>query len=154
MPKARLCVADIACWVIKSRTPPPDLLAGWSRGETRQLTRCIRANYRVEVMEPGQRCLLWLSGQRQPGVQAIGTLSTPASRPSDSGPDDADLAVTASLRMLLDPVPRASWLSDHELSRAEVIRIPLGSNPSYLDPERFSVLRTFISPRDLVGAGW
>lgn len=154
MPVARLSTDAVACWVIKSRTPPQEILTGWERGDSRELTRCIHRTYRADLMAAGQRCLLWLSGKHQPGVQAIGELTGAVEAREPRTSDVLEVAVTMSLHLLVEPVPRSSWLSDHDLAAAEVVRMPAGSNPSYLGPERYTVLRTLISPRDLDRAGW
>jgi hypothetical protein len=35
----------------------------------------LRGTYRLELMAPGQRCFLWLSGRVEPGMYAIGALT-------------------------------------------------------------------------------
>ena len=150
----RLTAADIACWVIKSRTPPWDLDPGWLPGRARTLTHCLRHTYRVELMRPGQLCLLWLSGRVQPGVQALGTLSSESSVPPRVREPTPEVEVTVALSRLTQPVERAVLQADHVFSGAEVLRMPAGSNPSYLSPERLDVLVDLLRPTDLENAGW
>jgi hypothetical protein len=121
---ARLTRRDVACWLIKTARPPAVLAPGWPAGTERVLDRCLRPSYRLGLMAPGQRCLLWLSG-RHAGVHAIGTV---AEAPDPAGP----AAVTVALRLLAEPVPRAELLGT-AFRTAEVIRMPAGSNPSWLD---------------------
>jgi hypothetical protein len=150
----RLTVTDVACWVLKSRRSPTEIDAGWIPGTQRTLTRCLRRSYRIELMRAGQPCLLWLSGQREPGVQAIGTLAgeaVPSEQPGDGAPE---VAVAVTLTRLLRPVERALLLADHEFAGAEVLRMPAGSNPSYLSPARFGALLELLDPAEAVGAGW
>lgn len=156
----RLTAADVGCWVIKTSRPPEQILDSWPRGSTRVVTRCVRRSYRLELMAPGQPCLLWLSGRRDPGVQAIGTLTGASRLPEDPVPaadrtdDDPEPAVTVSLHLLQEPVERASLLADPLLAGSEVVRMPAGSNPSFLSPERLSALLDLISAEDLTASGW
>jgi hypothetical protein len=144
--EARLTEADIACWVVKSQKAPTAVAPGWRPGSVQQLTRCLRRSYRLELMRPGQRCLFWLSGRDQPGIHAIGTLV--------GLPPTSEAEVAVSLQRLHSPVPRADLVADHLLSRAEVIRMPAGSNPSYLTPDQLDRLRDYIQREDWSSAGW
>src|SRR3954471_13266375 len=107
---ARLTPDDVACWVLKSATPVP--LAG-------ELTRCVRASYRLGLMAAGQPCLLWVSGRADPGVHALGALT--------AGPHDPDGRVDSAsgttsgtggpvvpvdLTLLPEPLPREALLTD------------------------------------------
>ncbi len=140
----RLTVTDIGCWVIKSRTPAAQLGDGWGVGATRELTRCLRRSYRVALMEPGQPCLLWVSGREQPGVQALGRLASGAELPYEPDSGRREVQVRVLLRRLADPVPRSALLADHVLADAEVLRMPAGSNPSYLSPLLWGALRELL----------
>ncbi|HST63707.1 MAG TPA: hypothetical protein VLM05_00845 [Mycobacteriales bacterium] len=121
--------ADVACWLLKTARPVD---AGWAPGTTRVLDRCLRPSYRLGLMAPSDPCLLWLSG-RQAGVVALGTVTEP---PDPAGPPE----VRVTLRRLPDPVPRAALLPT-PFATAEVIRMPFGSNPSWLShPQLATVL--------------
>jgi hypothetical protein len=151
----RLTSNDVACWVLKTRTAPHDILPDWVPGSSRSLTRCLRRSYRVDLMRPGQPCLLWLSGQREPGVHAIGHLSSAASPPEDVHPTGRpESAVTVSLSLLTETVGRPLLLADPQFSAAEVLRMPAGSNPSYLTGPALVALCEFLSPADRRRAGW
>lgn len=150
----RLTSADVACWLIKSRTPASEIGGGWAAGTTKELTRCLRRSYRVELMRPGQLCLLWVSGRVQPGVQALGRVVSEATPAPLSEENLPQMQVTVLLRRLTEPVPRAAWLADHLLTQAEVIKMPAGSNPSYVSPETFDALQDHLDPAELAPAGW
>ncbi|MET0695149.1 MAG: hypothetical protein ABWX96_19040 [Propionibacteriaceae bacterium] len=150
----RLTTDDVACWVLKTRTAPADIAPDWSRGTARELTRCLRRSYRVELMQPGQRCLLWLSGSVGPGVQAIGTLTSDATVGVERDAAGRDVEVSGSLLWLEDPVSRSALLADPDFAGAEVLRMPAGSNPSYLTAAALESLREHINPRDRDRAGW
>jgi hypothetical protein len=129
-----LTAGDVACWVLKTSRPPADLAPGWSPDERRALTRCVRRSYRLDLMAAGQPCLLWLSGRDRPGVHAMGVLTAPPE------PDGETWAVPLALTLLPEPVPRAELLADPVAREAEVLRMPAGSNPSWLSPAQFSAV--------------
>jgi hypothetical protein len=130
----RLTAEDVACWVLKSTRPPGLLAPGWGPGATRTLQRCVRPSYRLGLMAPGTPVLLWVSGRDRPGVHALGTLTGPV-RPTGDGP-----AVEVRLTALADPVARAELLADPAVRNAEVLRMPAGSNPSWLSAEQYAAV--------------
>ena len=85
-------------------------------------------------MSPGQPCLLWISGREEPGVHALGTL-TAEPQETDGGP-----VAPIRLTLLPDPLPRAVLLGDPVAREAEVLRMPAGSNPSWLSRAQFAVV--------------
>jgi hypothetical protein len=140
-PVRRLTPGDVACWVLKTSRPPGEIAPGWRPGTERELTRCVRPSYRLDLMDAGQPCLLWLSGRRQPGVHALGVLT---------GPPDIDAAgpvVPARLTLLAEPVGRAELLADPDARDAEVLRMPAGSNPSWLSRAQFHVVLARVPDR-------
>ena len=131
---ARLAATDIACWVFKSAVPTAQLAPDWRPGAARTLTRCVRPSYRLDLMAPGQPCLLWVSGRTDPGVHALGSL-TGVPLDADGGP-----VVPVELTLLADPLPRAALLADRVTRDAEVLRMPAGSNPSWLSADQFAAV--------------
>ena len=131
---ARLTVADVACWVVKSSRPPEVLVPGWSPGGTVGLSRCVRPSYRLGLMRPGQPCLLWVSGRDRPGVHALGTLTGEVDRHAP-GPE-----VPVAFTLLAEPVPRVDLLADPATRDAEVLRMPAGSNPSWLSAAQYAAV--------------
>ena len=121
---ARLTADDVACWVLKTAGPA---------AATGELTRCVRPSYRLGLMAAGQPCLLWRSG-RDAGVHALGELTGPV-RGGDGGP-----VVPVRFRPLPDPVPRAELLTDRPFAGAEVVRMPAGSNPSWLSAAQYAAV--------------
>jgi hypothetical protein len=135
---ARLTADDVACWVLK--TAGPVALTG-------ELTRCVRPSYRLDLMAAGQPCLLWRSG-RDAGVHALGELTGPVLHPVESlrhenrspatplgGP-----VVPVRFAPLAEPVTRAELLTDPAFRGAEVVRMPAGSNPSWLDAAQYAAV--------------
>jgi hypothetical protein len=129
-----LAVGDVACWVLKSARPPDDLAPGWPVAASRALDRCVRRSYRLDLMAAGQPCLLWLSGRDRPGVHALGEVSGPVA----DGPGGP--VVPVRLTLLPEPVPRSELLADPRMRAAEVLRMPAGSNPSWLSAEQFAAV--------------
>jgi hypothetical protein len=130
----RLADGDVACWVLKTRLPPEDVVSGWRPGTEEALTRCVRPSYRLGLMAAGQPVLLWLSGREQPGVHAVGVLTGTATTEAD-GP-----VVPVRLARLAVPIDRAELLADPVARGAEVLRMPAGSNPSWLSRPQFDAV--------------
>ena len=131
---ARLAADDIACWVFKSAVLPAQLAPDWRPGAGRAMTRCVRPSYRLDLMASGQPCLLWVSGRLDPGVHALGSL-TAAPEDGDHGP-----VVPVELTLLPEPLPRAALLTDPVVREAEVLRMPAGSNPSWLSADQYAAV--------------
>lgn len=164
-PPARLGPGDVACWVLKTRTPPDGVVPGWAPGAPALLSRCVRRSYRLDLLRPGQRCLLWLSGPVDPGVHAIGHLQEPATAAvagavgrtaagTEAGTEGRTAAVGVVLHRLAEPVPRAELVAHPVLAAVEVVRMPAGSNPSYLTPPQLEALLAHVGQADLRAAGW
>jgi hypothetical protein len=130
----RLAAGDVACWVLKTTVPPEDVVPGWRPGTAQALTRCVRRSYRLGLMVAGQPVLLWLSGREQPGVHALGVVDGAVTNDAD-GP-----VVPVRLMRLAEPIRRAELLSDPVACQAEVLRMPAGSNPSWLSGPQFDAV--------------
>ncbi len=130
---ARLQAGDVAGWLIKSTRAPAEIDPEWPPGAERELTRCVRRSYRLGLVSPGQPVVLWVSGRVASGVHAVGTVTGPPGEPVDAGPDDDDRPVLpVRLTRLGAPVERGELLHDPPFRDAEVLRMPAGSNPSWL----------------------
>jgi hypothetical protein len=143
----RLAPGDVACWVLKTSRAPAEIVPGWRPGTGQQLTRCLRPSYRLELMAAGQPCLLWLSGRDRPGVHALGTLTGPPGR------DDSGTVVGVRLTLLADLVDRAELLADPVARNAEVLRMPAGSNPSWLSRPQFDAVLDRLSGEPVASLG-
>jgi hypothetical protein len=121
--------------VLKTTRPPQAMVTGWAPGTARSMTRCLRPSYRLRLMAPGQPCLLWLSGPARPGVHALGTIDGPVGTDDDDSP-----VVPVRLVLLTAPVPRTELLTDPRMEKAEVLRMPAGSNPSWLSAGQFAAV--------------
>jgi hypothetical protein len=136
---ARLTRGDVACWVLKTATATD----GWAPGTTRELTRCVRPSYRLGLMAAGRPCLLWRSGRDRPGVHALGVV-TGGVLDGDGGP-----VVPVRFTLLADPVHRADLLTDPAFRDAEVVRMPAGSNPSWLSAAQYAAVLARVGPAAL-----
>jgi hypothetical protein len=130
----RLTADDVACWVIKSTRLPDAVLPGWLPGASAEIDRCVRPSYRLGLVRAGQPVLLWVSGRDRPGVHALGVVTGPV-RDTDDGP-----AVPVRLTRLAEPVDRAELLADPAVRDAEVLRMPAGSNPSWLSAGQYAAV--------------
>jgi hypothetical protein len=130
----RLTPQDVACWVLKTSSPPAEIAPGWRPGTDRELVLCVRPSYRLDLMAAGAPCLLWLSGRDRPGVHAVGELTGPPGS-GDDGP-----VVPVRFTLLAEPVERGALLGDPAARDAEVLRMPAGSNPSWLSQPQFDAV--------------
>jgi hypothetical protein len=143
----RLTSGDVACWVVKTSRPPAELVLGWHPGTEKQLTRCLRRSYRLDLMAAGQPCLLWLSGRDRPGVHALGEVAGPP------GPDASGAVVSVRLTLLVEPVDRADLLADPAARDAEVLRMAAGSNPSWLSGPQYGAVLARVQGRERAALG-
>jgi hypothetical protein len=141
----RLEPGDVACWLLKSSLPPEALAPGWVPGASRDLDRCVRRSYRLGLMAAGQPCLLWLSGRDRPGVHAAGVL-TAGVTPTAGGP-----VVAVHLTRLRRPLDRAELLADPVARDAEVLRMPAGSNPSWLSAAQYAAVLSHLGTVSAAG---
>ena len=136
MATPRLSARDVACWLLKTASDVPEL-AGAAPGEGVRLRRCVHPTYRLGLLLPGQPVLLWRSGPAA-GVRAAGeVLAAPA-----------DGAVEVLLRPLAEPVARAELLTDARFRGAEVVRVPVGANPSYLSAAQLAAVAERLGPAE------
>jgi hypothetical protein len=130
--------STLGAWLVKAR---PDVLpvAEMVRSGFETLTsRCVRPTYRAELIREGQPVLLWISGRhpRHPaGVYAAGHTTGPAQQ------DEGELFMPLRLRPVVPVVAREQVLAHPGFADLEVVRMPAGSNPSYLDAEQYRTLR-------------
>ena len=130
--------------MLKSRAAPAEIDPGWAPGGDSALDRCVRRSYRLELMRPGRPCLLWVSGRADPGVHALGEVTGEAEE-RDGGP-----VIAVRLTRLPSPVPRADLLADPAARDAEVLRMPAGSNPSWLSGDQYAAVLAHL-PRGALG---
>jgi EVE domain len=91
------------------------------------------ASYRIDLVAPGQPCVLWVTGgrtARTTGVWGMGHVTTEAYLDaSDRRPDDTKPWAGLDLEFLTQPIPLAELAADERFARAEIIRAPRVSSP-------------------------
>jgi hypothetical protein len=138
VPTSPVLTADtLGAWLLKV-SPAGDAVEDLARrGFEEVSTRCVRPSYRTRLVAAGQPVLLWVSGgdARHPsGIHAAGR-TTGQVRQSADGP-----VVPVRLRAVDPYVPRSDLLADPTFAGLEVLRMPAGSNPSYLDATQYAAL--------------
>jgi hypothetical protein len=137
VPGRALTTGSLGAWLLKASPAGGALDEPVRTGFASVTTRCVRPSYRTALVTSGQPVLLWVSGRDPglpPGVHAAGWTTGPV---ADS-PDGPVMAVR--LAPVLPVVPRDALAADPVLARLEVLRMPAGSNPSYLDVEQYDAL--------------
>lgn len=130
-----LTTDSLGAWLVKASPDESSVEELVRRGFATTWSWCVRPTYRADLVVEGQPVLVWVSGdgRRVPaGLHAQGVTTGPV------GPDHT---MPVTLEPVDPPVPRAALLDHPLLSRAEVVRMPAGSNPSYLTVEQLAVLR-------------
>jgi hypothetical protein len=133
-----ITATTLGAWLVKARPaglPLDDLVQSGFRGVT---SRCVQPSYRTGLIRKHQPVLLWISGgdpQHPSGIYATGRTTGPA------GLVGSELAMPLRLRAVAPVVLRDELLAHGGLSDLEVLRMPAGSNPSYLDTQLYSTLQ-------------
>ena len=133
MPARAVTSESLGAWLVRASGADPATKAHAAQGFAEVVTRCVRRSYRTDLVEEGQRVLLWVSGSEPDlpaGIHARGRTTGPA----------ADGVMPVTLKPLRSPVLRSELVNDPDLAALEVIRMPAGSNPSYVTPAQLSAL--------------
>jgi len=137
-PARALTEASLGAWLVKARGGEPATRLHVESSFTEVTTRCVRPSYRTELVRSGQRVLLWVSGNEPglpAGLYAQGRTTGAA----------VDGVIPVELSPLTVPLLRSELVGHPELSAMEVLRMPAGSNPSYVTPEQLAVLAELCS---------
>ncbi len=143
--KANPAIYPIADWI---RDRPDHPITGWS----------VRRNYRSSMMEAGQPVYLWVSGDGhdiEPGVWGFGRVTGPC----ETGTPDrrwldqdeasrADYFAHVEINFLASPVARSALKSDARFAQLEVLKVPAGSNPSFLTIDQAKAMRELARAAD------
>lgn len=128
-----LTTDSLGAWLVKARGSDAGTQVHARAGFADVDTRCVRPTYRTELVEAGQRVLLWVSGD-EPGLPAgIHAHGRTTGRAHDG-------VIPVELSALESPLLRSELVGHPELSAMEVLRMPAGSNPSYVTREQLAVL--------------
>ena len=154
--------ANVAAWIFKANPVVWDVLGALRSPEGREAldTWGMAPSYRVDLVRPGQPCVLWVTGGRHStdtGAWAIGEIT---SEPflDEGDPDDSrwtDEQVRSALRphvhfrldVLQRPVTLAELYEDPRFARAEIIRAPRVSSPVALTADEFAAIKDAVEHR-------
>ena len=128
---------SLGAWLVKASPASLRIEEMIRTGFADITSRCVRATYRTDLVRADQPVLLWVSGNdlRHPaGIYACGHTTGPV----DAAAPTPEMPVR--LRLVEPAIPRKELLDHPSLSRIEVLRMPAGSNPSYLDAEQYGAL--------------
>ena len=124
---------SLGAWLVRASGGDPATKAHAARGFAEVVTRCVRRSYRTDLVEEGQRVLLWVSGSERDlpsGIHAHGRTTGPA----------IDGVMPVTFVPVRSPILRSELVGHPDLAAIEVIRMPAGSNPSYVTPAQLAVL--------------
>jgi hypothetical protein len=128
-----LTLDTLGAWLLKATGAAPSTRAHVRAGFSEVGTWCVRPTYRTELVEEGQRVLLWVSGNESglpSGIYAHGRTTGPA----------GDGVIPVELSAVPSPLLRSELVGHPTLARMEVLRMPAGSNPSYVTPDQLHLL--------------
>ena len=128
-----LSLDTLGAWLVKASGSLPSTTHHVRTGFAEVESWCVRATYRTDLVAPGQRVLLWVSGnapQQPAGIYAHGRTTGVA----------RNRVMPVELTPLSQPLLRSELVGHRDLSSMEVLRMPAGSNPSYVTPEQLRML--------------
>jgi hypothetical protein len=133
VPARALSTDTLGAWLVKASGAAPSTREHVRAGFAEADTWCVRPTYRTGLVAAGQPVLLWVSGTEAglpSGIHARGRATGPAR--------DGEMPLV--LAPLTDPLLRSQLVGHPDLASMEVLRMPAGSNPSYVTPEQLDVL--------------
>ena len=152
---ARVSAANLGAWLVRCNPAKWDL-AGYLAGGGKTIDSCsVVENYRSAMMAPGDRVVLWVSGDGRVlarGIWGIGHVSAGIrDEPAESVPPrphhwldertrrSVKHAVFVDIPLLASPVTDAE-LRSAAIDDLEVQRQPMGSNPSWISTDQLARL--------------
>jgi hypothetical protein len=132
-PARTLTPATLGAWLVKASGAAPSTREHLRAGFACVDSWCARPTYRTDLVAAGQPVLLWVSGSEPglpAGIHARGQTTGPA----------RDGVMPVVLVPLDQPLLRSELVGHPDLAALEVLRMPAGSNPSYVTPEQLAVL--------------
>ncbi|MEO6988273.1 MAG: EVE domain-containing protein [Aquihabitans sp.] len=138
--------APVAGWAFKVNRVMSDI-EGVLETDGVITTWAMRANERVDLLRPGQRCFLYVSGKAKERTDSamvgVGEVtSTAYQEDGDEGPD-RPWFVDVEILMLKEPVPIARMTAHEALRKGELLGVAEQANPVVLSPAEMEALDTF-----------
>ncbi len=156
---AWLLTCNPKIWDVASFREDGNILETWS----------VRPSYRLEHMTVGQPVVVWVTGsddqKETPGVWGVGVISgTPFLEHLSADDDDywkdadekrrQDLFVPVSLRLLPEPIERATLRTRPAFDRAEILRSPHMANPQLLTRAEWEIIAAELPERFRDPTSW
>lgn len=145
MAEARITADNLGAWLIKCQPKVnPELPRAIREDDAPPVTRwCVADNYRSRLMKPGDRAVLWVSGdgrQLARGIWGLGWV-TGRARPmvDELGEGTGKLEVPLRIPLSSSGLPAAE-IKAAGLTDLEVLRLPQGSNPSWVSVDQLAAL--------------
>jgi hypothetical protein len=136
---------EIGAWLLKANPDVWDVLGHLGAGRVID-SWGVADGYRAELMTPGDRCFVWVTGPRgawwTPGIWAAGTVTA---RPEPAG-ERGRLRVGLDVRGVHPPLARSELRADTRFAMAEVLRVPRMGNPLVLTPGEVAALDDHLRP--------
>jgi hypothetical protein len=131
--RAAVRTETLGAWLIKVRGAEPETVEHLRDGLSQMRSRCVRPSYRTRLVASGDLVLLWVSGSHTAHPAGLYGHGHATGRVAgDRFPLEA--------LPLGEPLLRAALVAHPVLVDLEVLRMPAGSNPSYVTPEQFAAL--------------
>ncbi len=142
----RITRESLGAWLLKTSPGPGALPEPDEQGRRVFRERCVSRNYRAELMQSGDPVVLWISGSSggrgpEPGVWGVGRVAAPVGLNS-AGQFAVGLDLPVEAQVL---VPRDQLREDPDLAGLEVLRMPAGSNPSWLTRGQWQALQLLLA---------
>jgi hypothetical protein len=129
--------ASLGAWLIKcDPIANPDLFDPAGDEPARVTSRCVVRGYRSDLMKPGDRAVLWVSGDGRTKARGIWGTGHVTGRTHETADG---LAVPVDIPLLTTPLTDAA-LRAEGVDDLEVQRMPAGSNPSWVSKEQLARL--------------
>ncbi len=151
----------IGAWLLKAHPDVWDIIGFIDAGGQID-SWSLTDSYRVELMAPGDPCVLWITGAEgadpTPGLWAIGEITTEPYEatseddgfwPSDEERTKRTLHIGVDLQVLPEPIARGVLADDPRFADAEIFRAPRMGSPLALTPAMYDALETHLDENDL-----
>ncbi len=136
---------EIGAWMLKANPDVWDVLGHLAAGRVID-SWGVADGYRAELMTPGDRCFVWVTGPRgaswTPGIWAAGVV---VARPEPTR-QRRRLRVGLDVHGLHPPLARSELRADARFAMAEVLRVPRMGNPLVLSPGEVAAVDDHLRP--------
>ena len=146
----------VGAWVLKARPSLWDIGEALRQGVELDWWR-LAPSYRVELVRPGQPCVMWVTrgdATTRSGIWAVGEIT--GEPVDDTGDPDDPLwldhdaqrqvrpRIPVRLEVLERPVLREELLDHPDLVRTEILRVPRIGNPAALTPQEWAAVLALV----------